>query len=123
MNHAEHARNLAALAEAQRDNARQLAEAVTEASAAGLPWRQIGEALGIGTTVVFRQHKAGSVISVLRPVNRAAEPDKAEALAEVAEARAAAERAAERLAGAVERARALGCPQAAIGRARQEAHD
>lgn len=117
MNHAEHYGHLASLADSQRENARLLADAVAEASAGGLAWRQIGEALGVTPSAVFRQHKAGSPVSVLRAFNKPAEPEREAALAEVPAARAAAGRAQERLGQAVTFARALGCPQAAIGRA------
>lgn len=111
----DHYRQLSALAAAQRENARLLATAVAEASAAGLPWRQIGEALGVNASVAFRQHKAGSAISVLRPSNKGTDPDKAEALAEVAAARTAAAQAQDRLDQAVSFARALGCSRASVG--------
>ena len=62
-----HAVHLAELAAAQRATAGLLAAAVTDASAAGLSWQAIGEALGIPKTTAFRQHKAGSPVSVLRP--------------------------------------------------------
>jgi hypothetical protein len=69
-----HAVHLAELAAAQRASACLLADAVAEASAAGLSWQAIGEALGIPKETVFRQHKAGSPVSVLRPYHSAASP-------------------------------------------------
>jgi hypothetical protein len=62
-----HAVHLIQLAAAQRASAALLAAAVADASTAGLSWRAIGEALGIPKETVFRQHKAGSPVSVLRP--------------------------------------------------------
>jgi DNA invertase Pin-like site-specific DNA recombinase len=62
-----HAVHLAELAAAQRATARMLAAAVAEASDAGMPWKAIAEALGISKATAFRQHKAGSPVSVLRP--------------------------------------------------------
>jgi uncharacterized protein with LGFP repeats len=69
-----HAVHLAELAAAQRDNASLLAAAVADASAAGLTWQAIGEALGIPGVTAFRQHKAGSPVSVLRPFHSAESP-------------------------------------------------
>lgn len=54
------------LAGRQRENARQLADAVAKASAAGVPWRVIGDALGIAHEAAWRQHKAGSPIVVVK---------------------------------------------------------
>jgi hypothetical protein len=57
---------LQALAAAQRLNALALRELVGEAHAAGVTWRQIGDALGIPGPTAFRQHQAGSPIVVAR---------------------------------------------------------
>jgi hypothetical protein len=62
-----HAVHLVQLAAAQRASASLLAAAVADASEAGLSWQAIGEALGISKATAFRQHKAGSPVSVLRP--------------------------------------------------------
>jgi hypothetical protein len=62
-----HAVHLIHLAAAQRANADMLAAAVADASEAGLSWQAIGEALGVSKATAFRQHKAGSPVSVLRP--------------------------------------------------------
>jgi hypothetical protein len=69
-----HAVHLAELANAQRAVARLLASAVAEASADGLSWQAIGEALGIPKSTAFRQHKAGSPVSVLRPFQSQTSP-------------------------------------------------
>lgn len=62
-----HAVHLIQLAAAQRASAGLLAAAVADASETGLSWQAIGEALGIAKETAFRQHKAGSPVSVLRP--------------------------------------------------------
>jgi hypothetical protein len=62
-----HAVHLIQLAAAQRASAVMLAVAVADASDAGLTWKAIAEALGISKATAFRQHKAGSPVSVLRP--------------------------------------------------------
>lgn len=65
---------LAALAEQQRDNAARILGAVRAASDAGLSWREVGEALGIEHTTVFRQVQAGSPVVVVRPTH---DPERA----------------------------------------------
>jgi hypothetical protein len=69
-----HAVHLAELAAAQRASASLLALAVADASAAGMSWQAIGDALGITRATAFRQHKAGSPVSVLRPYQSAGSP-------------------------------------------------
>lgn len=69
-----HAVHLAELAASQRASAGLLAAAVAEASAAGMSWQAIGRAIGITGATAFRQHKAGSPVSVLRPYQSAKSP-------------------------------------------------
>ena len=61
------------LAAAQRKSAAELREAVTGACDAGVPWRAIGEALGIRHETAFRQFRAGSPIVVVRAYQSAPE--------------------------------------------------
>lgn len=71
---ASHALHLSALAAEQRANAGLLALAVADASRAGLSWQAIGRALGITGATAYRQHKAGSPVSVLRPFQSVKSP-------------------------------------------------
>lgn len=57
---------LHALASAQRLNALALRELVGEAHAAGVTRQGIGGAIGIPKETVFRQHRAGSPIVVVK---------------------------------------------------------
>ena len=68
-----HCTLLRELAAAQRKNAGELREAITGACDAGVPWRAIGEALGIPHETAFRQFKAGSPIVVVRAYQSAPE--------------------------------------------------
>lgn len=65
-----HARKLAGLAAAQRENADELLAAVREANDSGMSWQQIGAVLGVKRETVFRQAQAGSPIVVVRPRQR-----------------------------------------------------
>lgn len=57
---------LAANASLQRELAEDLRDCVGYARRAGLGWREIGKALGMDHSAVFRYMKTGSPISVVR---------------------------------------------------------
>ena len=64
---------LGVLAAAQRMNATALRDLITEARAAGVKWREIAKAIDAPVPTVFRQHKAGSPVVVVKAYHSKAE--------------------------------------------------
>ena len=61
-----HCLRIRELADAQRENAAQLRDAIGEACEAAVTWRAIGEALGVPHETAFRQFRAGSPVVIVK---------------------------------------------------------
>ena len=68
---------VAALAQAQRQGAVDLRDAVTAAHAAGASWSELGRAAGMVRETLFRQVKAGSPVVVVKASHKMGTDDPA----------------------------------------------
>jgi hypothetical protein len=54
----------------QHETAVKLHSLVTEANAAGVSWKKLGQLTGLSSTALFRQAKLGALIIVVRSMHR-----------------------------------------------------